>query len=155
MATNITLKVNGQTHQIQTEPETPLLYVLRNQLALNGPKFGCGLTQCGACMVLLDGKATPSCQLPAETVQNQEVTTLEGLLGKNGEPHPVQQAFVEVQAAQCGYCLNGMVMAAVGLLHENRNPDDAAIRTALHRNLCRCGIQPRAIRAIQQAANNL
>lgn len=155
MATNITLRINGKSQNVQTDPDTPLLYVLRNQLALNGPKYGCGLEQCGACMVLLDGKATPSCRLPVAVVQDKEITTLEGLARENGDLHPVQYAFVQEQAAQCGYCTNGMVMAAVSLLNENSNPDEPAIRTALQRNLCRCCIQARVIRAVQSAAKNL
>ena len=155
MATNITLRVNGQPQNIQTDPDTPLLYVLRNQLTLNGPKFGCGLEQCGACMVLLDGKATTSCRLPVSAVQNKEITTLEGLARENGDLHPVQHAFVQEQAAQCGYCTNGMVIASVSLLNENPNPDEPAIRAALQRNLCRCCIQARVMRAVQSAAKNL
>lgn len=155
MTTNITLQVNGQSQTVQVEPDTPLLYVLRNQLALNGPKFGCGLEQCGACMVLLEGKAVPSCRLPVASLQNREITTLEGLTQKNGDLHPVQHAFVEEQAAQCGYCTNGMVIAAVALLNENSAPDEPAIRAALQRNLCRCCVQARVIRAVQLAAKNL
>lgn len=155
MANNITLQVNGKSHSVEIDPSTPLLYVLRNQLALNGPKFGCGLEQCGACMVLLDGKATPSCRIPLAAVQDKEITTLEGLIQENGDLHPVQNAFVQEQAAQCGYCTNGMVMASVALLNENPNPDEPAIRTALERNLCRCSVQARVIRAVQLAAKNL
>jgi nicotinate dehydrogenase subunit A len=155
MATNITLRINGKSQNVQTDPDTPLLYVLRNQLTLNGPKYGCGLEQCGACMVLLDGKATPSCRLPVAAVQDKEITTLEGLARENGNLHPVQYAFVQEQAAQCGYCTNGMVMAAVSLLNDNPNPDEPAIRAALQRNLCRCCIQARVIRAVQLAAKNL
>jgi len=155
MATNITLRINGKSQNVQTDPDTPLLYVLRNQLALNGPKYGCGFEQCGACMVLLDGKAVPSCRLPVTSVQDKEITTLEGLARENGDLHPVQYAFVQEQAAQCGYCTNGMVMAAVSLLNDNPNPDEPAIRAALQRNLCRCCIQARVIRAVQLAAKNL
>ncbi len=155
MATNIILQVNGQSQTVQAEPDTPLLYILRNQLALNGPKFGCGLEQCGACMVLLEGKAVPSCRLPVTAVQGKAITTLEGLVQHNGDLHPVQHAFVEEQAAQCGYCTNGMVIAAVALLNENSAPDETAIRAALQRNLCRCCVQARVIRAVQLAAKNL
>lgn len=155
MATHITLRVNGKSQNIQIDQDTPLLYVLRNQLTLNGPKFGCGLEQCGACMVLLDGKAVTSCRLPVAAAQNREITTLEGLVRENGDLHPVQYAFVQEQAAQCGYCTNGMVMASVSLLNENPNPDEPAIRSALQRNLCRCCVQARAIRAVQAAAKNL
>ena len=175
MAT-IELRVNGKKHSIQADPATPLLYVLRNQLALNGPKYGCGIQQCGACMVLLDGKATPSCMLPVEAIKNSAIVTLEGLAAAVGDGpagaagngpaglvgagpagggntlHPVQKAFVEEQAAQCGYCLNGMVLSAVSLLQENPHPTDAAIRAGMQRALCRCGTQARIIRAIQRAA---
>jgi len=159
MAT-IELRVNGEKHSVQADPATPLLYVLRNQLALNGPKYGCGIQQCGACMVLLDGKATPSCMLPVEAIKNSAIVTLEGLAGAVGSGptgagcplHPVQTAFVEEQAAQCGYCLNGMVLSAVSLLQENPHPDDAAIRAGLQRSLCRCGTQARIIRAVKRAA---
>ena len=155
MATKLTIGVNGKKHTIRVDPSTPLLYVLRNQLALNGPKYGCGLEQCGSCMVLLDGKAVPSCRLPVDEVKDQPIVTLEGLTRKDGELHPVQQAFVQQQAAQCGYCLNGMVIAAVALLAENRHPDDDAIRNGLQRVLCRCGTQARVIRAVNQAANEV
>ena len=152
MAAKITIEVNGKKRTLQVDPATPLLYVLRNQLELNGPKYGCGLEQCGACMVLLNGKAVPSCRIPIDTVKDQSVVTLEGLTKKNGELHPVQQAFVQQQAAQCGYCLNGMVISAVALLEENSQPDEAAIRNGMQRVLCRCGSQARVIRAIKQAA---
>ncbi len=151
MAAKIILEVNGKKRTIQVDPATPLLYVLRNQLELNGPKYGCGLEQCGSCMVLMDGKAVPSCRIPIDAVKDQSVVTLEGLTKKNGELHPVQQAFVQQQAAQCGYCLNGMVISAVALLEENNQPDEAAIRNGLQRVLCRCGSQARVIRAVQQA----
>ena len=155
MATNITLRINGKSQNVQTDQDTPLLYVLRNQLALNGPKYGCGLEQCGACMVLLDGRAVPSCRLPVASVQDKAITTLEGLAQENGDLHPVQYAFVQEQAAQCGYCTSGMVIAAVSLLNDNPTPDEPAIRAALQRNLCRCCIQARVIRAVQLAAKNL
>jgi len=153
MAT-IDLRINGKKHTIQADPATPLLYILRNQLALNGPKFGCGMQQCGACMVLLDGKAQTSCMLPVATVKDRAIVTLEGLAGTNNALHPVQEAFVDQQAAQCGYCLNGMVMSAVSLLHENPHPDEAAIRAGMQRVLCRCGTQARIIRAVKQVAGN-
>ena len=153
MAT-IDLRVNGKKHTIQADPATPLLYVLRNQLALNGPKYGCGMQQCGACMVLRDGKAQTSCMLPVAAVKDRAIVTLEGLAGTNNTLHPVQEAFVNQQAAQCGYCLNGMVMSAVSLLQENPHPDDAAIRTGMQRVLCRCGTQARIVRAVKQAAGN-
>jgi nicotinate dehydrogenase subunit A len=149
------LHVNGSQKTVDTEPDTPLLYVLRDYLELNGPKFGCGLSQCGACMVLLDGRATTSCMIPVSSIGNTEITTLEGLADSNGKLHAVQAAFVQEQAAQCGYCLNGMVMAAVDLLSKNPQPDDTAIREALQFNLCRCGTHTRIIKAVQRAAQTL
>jgi len=154
MIATIDLRVNGKNHTIQADPATPLLYVLRNQLELNGPKYGCGMQQCGACMVLLDGKATTSCTLPVEAIKGKAIVTLEGLAVTGNGLHPVQEAFVSQQAAQCGYCLNGMVMSAVSLLQENPHPDDAAIRSGMQRVLCRCGTQARIIRAVKQAAGN-
>ena len=154
MMATIDLRVNGKSHTIQADPATPLLYVLRNQLELNGPKYGCGMQQCGACMVLLDGKATTSCTLPVEAIKGKAIVTLEGLAVAGNTLHPVQEAFVSQQAAQCGYCLNGMVMSAVSLLQENPHPDDAAIRSGMQRVLCRCGTQARIIRAIRQAAGS-
>jgi nicotinate dehydrogenase subunit A len=154
MMATFDLRINGKKHSIQADPATPLLYVLRNQLALNGPKYGCGMQQCGACMVLLDGKAATSCMLPVADVKDRAIVTLEGLAGTNNALHPVQEAFVNQQAAQCGYCLNGMVMSAVSLLQGNPHPDDAAIRTGMQRVLCRCGTQARIIRAVKQAAGN-
>ena len=152
MMVTIDLFVNGKKHAIQADPATPLLYILRNQLALNGPKYGCGMQQCGACMVLLDGKAQPSCILPVQAVKNSPITTLEGLAGANNNLHPVQEAFVHEQAAQCGYCLNGMVISAVSLLQENPHPDNAAICAGMQQALCRCGTQARIIRAVKRAA---
>ncbi|WP_234736990.1 (2Fe-2S)-binding protein [Tellurirhabdus bombi] len=152
--TDVTIHVNGKDHTVQIDPATPLLYVLRNKLELNGPKYGCGLEQCGACMVLLDGKAAPSCLIPVSTVTAKKIVTLEGLT-KNGQLHPVQKAFVHQQAAQCGYCLNGMVISAVSLLMENKKPDEAAIREGMQRVLCRCSVQPRVMRAIAEAAKEL
>jgi nicotinate dehydrogenase subunit A len=153
MSDTIQLQVNGKKLAVQADPATPLLYVLRNQLQLNGPKFGCGLQQCGACMVLLNGKAQPSCMIPVSAVKEQTIVTLEGLT-KDNRLHPVQEAFVQEQAAQCGYCLNGMVISAVALLAENPKPDDAAIREGLERSLCRCGTQSRIIRAVKRAAGS-
>lgn len=152
MQESLSLQVNGQEHTITVDPSTPLLYVLRNQLALNGPKFGCGLEQCGACMVLIDGAAAPSCRLPVAAVQDRSITTLKGLMD-DGALHPVQEAFVQEQAAQCGYCLNGMVISAVALLSDNPDPDRSAIDEALHDNLCRCGTHTRFRRAIRRAAD--
>jgi len=155
MPATIQLQVNGKTHSLQVDPETPLLYVLRNQLQLNGPKYGCGLQQCGACMVLLNGKAEPSCMLPVSAVQHKTITTLEGLAKDENTLHPVQDAFVKEQAAQCGYCLNGMVISAVALLNENPRPDDKAIREGLYRSLCRCGTHTRIIKAVKRASGQL
>lgn len=150
MSTVFNLKVNGSTHRIESDASTPMLYILRNDLGLNGPRFGCGLQQCGACMVLLDGIAHPSCMIPVSVVANQSITTLEGL-GDGEKMHPVQEAFVNEQAAQCGYCLNGMVISAVSLLSVNSTPTDEEIKEGLQRCLCRCGTQSRAIRAIKKA----
>lgn len=133
------------------EPATPLLYVLRNDLGLSGPRFGCGLGQCGACSVLIDGNVTRSCLIPAASVQGAAITTLEGL-GQPDSPHPVQAAFVAEQAAQCGYCSNGMILAAAALLERNPNPSDAEIRQALDGHLCRCGTHTRILRAVRRAA---
>jgi nicotinate dehydrogenase subunit A len=147
----INLKVNGVSSSVPAEPDTPLLYVLRNDLELNGAKFGCGLAQCGACAVLIDGKATPSCVTPVSAVAASEITTIEGL-GTIAKPHPLQTAFIEEQAAQCGYCTNGMIMAAKELLDRNPRPTEADVRTALATNLCRCGTHNRIIRAVLRAA---
>ena len=149
MATQIT--VNGTQQTVNATPDTPLLYVLRNDLALNGPKFGCGLSQCGACTVLLNGRAVRSCVLPLSRVGDQPVTTLEGL-GTPSAPHPLQQAFLDEQAGECAYCMNGMLMVAAGLLAQNPSPSEADIKQALNGNLCRCGSQPRIVRAVQRAA---
>jgi len=147
----INLKVNGVSSSVPAEPDTPLLYVLRNDLELNGAKFGCGLAQCGACTVLIDGKATPSCVTPISAVAASEITTIEGL-GSIANPHPLQTAFIEEQAAQCGYCTNGMIMAAKELLDRNPQPSEADVRAALATNLCRCGTHNRIIRAVLRAA---
>jgi nicotinate dehydrogenase subunit A len=152
MKETFTLKVNGKSHSVTINPSTPLLYVLRNQLELNGPKYGCGLQQCGACLVLIDGKAQPSCMIGAKSAKDHTITTLEGILKDKHTLHPVQEAFVKEQAAQCGYCLNGMVLSAVSLLNENAKPNDKEIREALQRNLCRCGTHARIIKAVKRAA---
>ena len=152
------LSVNGQPCELSAEvtAQATLLHVLRNDLRLNGPKYGCGLGQCGACTVLVDGVAARACVIPAQGVAGREVTTLEGLPARHaaacGALHPVQQAFVDAQAAQCGYCLNGMVMMAVALLERNPDPDETAIRRELSGNLCRCGTHVQIIRAVQRAA---
>jgi nicotinate dehydrogenase subunit A len=148
----ISLKVNGKSRVVETDPSTPLLYILRGELALQGPKFGCGLSQCGACTVIMEGKSIRSCSLPVSAAQNREITTLEGL-GSVANPHPIQQAFIDEQAAQCGYCMNGMVMNTKVLLDKNPHPTDTDIKQALSGNLCRCGSYLRIIRAIQRAAN--
>ena len=151
MEDTVSLKVNGNNHIVEVEPDTPLLYVLRNNLLLNGPKYGCGLELCGSCMVLINGKATPSCRMPCTTAAKFDIITLEGL-GNAEALHPIQKAFVEEQAAQCGYCMNGMIMCAKSLLEENRNPSDDEIRLALQRVLCRCGTHTRMINAVKRAA---
>ncbi|HET8522643.1 MAG TPA: (2Fe-2S)-binding protein [Thermomicrobiales bacterium] len=150
-SSGLTITVNGQHHQVTATPDTPLLYVLRDELELNGPKFGCGLSQCGACTVHLNGKAIRSCVTPVSEAANAEVTTLEGL-GTNGQPSVIQQAFIEEQAAQCGYCINGMMMTSAAFLKENPHPSDTEIRQALTANLCRCGTHLRIIRAVKRAA---
>src|SRR5438093_2735764 len=150
----ITLVVNGQTVRFDTQPEPPLLYVLRYNLALNGPKFGCGLGQCGACTVLMNGQAVRSCSVPLAKAAGFRITTLEGL-GSSGAPHPLQKAFIEEQAAQCGYCINGMIMSAKALLDQNPHPTEAEIREALAGNLCRCGTHNRIVRAVQRAAKEM
>jgi len=149
----ISLKVNGSQRTVPAEADTQLLYVLRNDLALNGAKFGCGLAQCGACTVLLDGKATRSCITEIGTIGEAEITTIEGL-GTVDKPHPLQQAFIDTQAAQCGYCINGMIMTAKELLDQNPHPAAAEVREALAQNLCRCGTHGRIIRAVLRAAEN-
>jgi nicotinate dehydrogenase subunit A len=145
------LKVNGREHETTAAADAPLLNVLRNDLALNGPKFGCGLGECGACTVLIDGVPARSCVIPVGGVQHRNVTTLEGL-GEAGRLHPVQQAFIDAQGAQCGYCLNGMVMATKALLDRNPQPDEAQIRAALRYQLCRCGTHMEILAAVRRAA---
>jgi nicotinate dehydrogenase subunit A len=149
MKSSFKIKVNSKEHQVEAEASTPLLYILRNDLGLNGPKFGCGLQQCGACMVLLNGEANPSCIIPISVVAGYAITTIEGL-EQNDKLHPVQQAFIDEQAAQCGFCLNGLVMSAVSLLNANPHPAEQEIREGLQRCLCRCGTQSRALRAIKK-----
>ena len=144
------LVVNGKTRVVEADSDTPLLYVLRENLALNGPRFGCGLAQCGACTVHLDGAPVRSCVTPVSAVKGK-VTTLEGL-GSTKKPHPVQKAFIEEQAVQCGYCANGMIMTAAALLEQKKNPSEAEIRDALAGNLCRCGTHQRIVAAVQRAA---
>jgi nicotinate dehydrogenase subunit A len=148
------LNVNGQSREVTAEATTPLLYVLRNDLELNGPKFGCGLGQCGTCMVLVDGVAVRSCQRPVGTVGDNAITTLEGL-GTPDALHPLQKAFIDEQAMQCGYCINGMIMSAAALLDRNPEANEAEIKEALGRNLCRCGSHNRIVRAIERAAREM
>ncbi|HEY0336085.1 MAG TPA: (2Fe-2S)-binding protein [Burkholderiales bacterium] len=148
----VTLNVNGKTANVEVDDRNmPLLYALRNDLALRGPRFGCGLAQCGACTVHIDGKAVRSCVYPVSSVGNAKVTTLEGL-GTSQHLHPLQQAFIYEQAVQCGYCINGMIMQAKALLDTNPHPTDADIKDALARNLCRCGTHLRIVRAVKRAA---
>jgi len=147
----VTLKVNGSQRTVPVGPDAPLLYVLRNDLGLNGAKFGCGLAQCGACTVLLDGRAVRSCITEIGSIGTAEVTTIEGL-GTIDKPHPLQQAFIDEQAAQCGYCINGMIMTAKDLLDQNPHPSAAEVREALAGILCRCGTHGRIVRAVLRAA---
>jgi nicotinate dehydrogenase subunit A len=150
----LTLNVNAHKQVVDIAPDTPLLYALRNDLQLNGPKFGCGLAQCGACTVHIDGEVARACVTPVGSVAGKKITTIEGL-GTADQPDPVQAAFIAEQAGQCGYCLNGMVMATSALLKTNKNPSDADIRAALNGNLCRCGTHVRILRAVKRAANSL
>ena len=147
----INLNVNGVPRSVTAEPDTPLLYVLRNDFELNGAKYGCGLAQCGACTVLIDGRAVRSCVTPISALEKSEITTIEGL-GTIDKPHALQQAFIEEQAAQCGYCTNGMIMSAKELLDRNPKPSEPDVRAALAGNLCRCGTHNRIIRAGLRAA---
>ena len=152
MAQRKSLNVNGKSVRITIDdPEMPLLYALRDNLALRGPRFGCGLGQCGACTVHVDGKAVRSCQMPLSGITTQRIVTLEGL-GSPQQPHPVQKAFIDAQAAQCGYCINGMIMESAALLTTNKKPSDADIKNALANNLCRCGTHVRIIAAVKRAA---
>jgi nicotinate dehydrogenase subunit A len=148
---DLTINVNGMPHPVDADAETPLLYVLRNDLKLKGARFGCGLGQCGSCLVIIDGKAVPSCDIPVSAVAGKAVTTIEGI-GSGDRLHPLQQAFIEEQAAQCGYCISGIIMAAKALLDANPRPSDDEIKAALARNLCRCGTHQRILRAIRRAA---
>jgi nicotinate dehydrogenase subunit A len=147
----IELRVNGRVHRVDDDPQTPLLYVLRDDLGLNAAKFGCGLGQCGACTVMVDGKAVYSCITPVAAIGNREVRTVEGL-GTVDKPGPMQRAFIEAQAAQCGYCIPGMMMRAQALLESNPQAGAAEIRAALQPNLCRCGTHMRILKAVERAA---
>jgi nicotinate dehydrogenase subunit A len=151
MPQSFTLNVNGAARSVSVEPDAPLLYVLRNDLELSGPRFGCGLAQCGACTVLLDGRPARSCSTPVSAAGAKEIVTLEGL-GSKDRLHPLQKAFIEEQAAQCGYCTNGMIMSAKALLDRNPRPSEAQIKKALAANLCRCGTHNRVVRAVLRAA---
>jgi nicotinate dehydrogenase subunit A len=147
----ISFRVNGKNRVVNADPECPLLYILRNDLQLNGPKFGCGLAQCGSCTVIMDGNAIRSCVTPVNAARNRSVTTLEGL-GSTKKLHPIQKAFVDEQALQCGYCINGMIMSAKALLDKNPKPTDSQIKEALAGNLCRCGTHTRIVRAVKRAS---
>ena len=149
----IELSINGNSVSVDVDADTPLLEVLRNDVEINGPKFGCGLAQCGACAVLLDGVSVRSCVLPVASVAGKDITTLEGL-GNAEDPHPLQQAFIEEQALQCGYCASGVITTAAALLQANPSPTDAEIKQALSGHLCRCGAYPRMVKAITKAAGN-
>ena len=145
------LTVNGESRVVDVDPDTPLLYVLRDNLALKGPKFGCGLAQCGACTVHVAGEAVRSCMLAIDTLAGRAITTLEGL-GTSAKPSKLQQAFIDEQAAQCGYCVNGMIMTSAALLAKNTSPSESDIRAALADNLCRCGTHKRIVAAVKRAA---
>jgi nicotinate dehydrogenase subunit A len=149
-----TLRVNGDTRAVAVDPDTPLLYVLRNDLELNGPKYGCGLAQCGACTVLIDGRPALSCVTPTSAAARGQITTIEGL-GSMEKLHPLQRAFIAEQACQCGFCGNGMVMAAKALLDGNPRPSEPDIKQALNGHLCRCASHNRIIRAVQRAAREM
>ena len=146
------LTVNGSVRSVDAKPDTPLLYVLRNELGLVGSRFGCGSGQCGACFVLVDGRPMASCDMPASFAEGKKITTIEGL-GGNGELHPVQRALIAEQAAQCGYCMSGIAVAAAALLASNRKPTEQQVREALDKHLCRCGSHNRVVRAVMRAAH--
>ena len=148
------LEVNGKRHSVSAPPDTPLLYVLRNDLGLVGSRFGCGTGQCGACFVMVEGKAMPSCDAPLWSVEKKRITTVEGL-GRDGELHPVQKALLAEQAGQCAYCISGIAVNAAALLAENRNPSEQQVKAALDRNLCRCGVHNRVVRAVLRAAKEM
>ncbi len=147
----IKITVNGRAHEVTADEETPLLYVLRNEAGCKGVRYGCGLGQCGSCTVIIDGKPVQSCDLPVSAVAGKSITTIEGI-GSVDHPHPLQRAFVEEQAAQCGYCATGIIMSAKALLDVNASPSDAEVKEALSKNLCRCGTHQRILRAVKRAA---
>jgi nicotinate dehydrogenase subunit A len=151
MDEDVALEVNGRTHRVRVDPDTPLLYILRNDLGLTGAKFGCGLEQCGSCKVLVDGAALPTCRAPVGSFRGSAIVTIEGL-GDPGHLHPIQRAFVEEEAAQCGYCIPGMIIGAKALLDANPDPTDDEIRAALAIHLCRCGTHDRIVKAVRRAA---
>ena len=151
MAEAIRLRVNGADHAVRAHPDTPLLYVLRNDLGLKGTRFGCGNGECGACYVMMDGRAVASCDTPLWSAAGKDIVTVEGL-GREGSLHPLQQAFIDEQAMQCGYCASGIMMSAAALLANNKSPTEAEIRAALDKNLCRCGSHNRIVRAVRRAA---
>ena len=156
MAETFKLRVNGRDHEVKAEPNTPLLYILRNDLKLKGTRFGCGAGQCGACNVLFDGNPVPSCDTPLWSAAGHDITTVEGIGGPDAARlHPVQQAFIDEQAIQCGYCIDGIIVSAVALLRREKDPSDAQIAAALDRNLCRCGTHVRIFRAIRAAARKM
>ncbi len=147
----IQITVNGRAMSVTAEDETPLMYVLRNDAGCKGVRYGCGLGQCGACTVIIDGKPVQSCDVPVSAVAGKAITTIEGI-GSDAHPHPLQRAFVEEQAAQCGYCATGIIMSAKALLDVNASPSDAELKEALSKNLCRCGTHQRILRAVKRAA---
>src|SRR5271168_1719089 len=151
MTEKLTLDVNGTVHQIDADPDMPLLYALRNDIGLNNPRFGCGLAQCGACTVLVDGQPTRSCVTPVSSIGGSKVTTLAGL-GTPDKPHPLQTAYVEEQVPQCGYCINGWILTAAAFLRDNPKPTEAAIKEALTGLKCRCGTHLSILRAVKSAA---
>jgi nicotinate dehydrogenase subunit A len=148
------LTVNGKNREVEADADTPLLYVLRDELELKGPRFGCGLGQCGACTVHIDGEAVRSCVYPASAAAGHKLTTLEGL-GTSAKPHPVQQAFIDEQAAQCGYCINGMIMQAEAFLRKHPKPSEEQVKSELANNLCRCGTHVRIVKAVMRAAKEM
>jgi len=150
----IEITVNGRMHRVTAEEETPLLYVLRNEAGCKGVRYGCGLGQCGSCTVIIDGKAVQSCDVPLSAVAGKSITTIEGI-GSVDHPHPLQRAFVEEQAAQCGYCATGIIMSAKALLDANVSPTDEQLKEALSKNLCRCGTHQRILRAVKRAATEM
>ena len=150
----IKITVNGRAHNVAADDETPLLYVLRNEAGCKGVRYGCGLGQCGTCTVIIDGKPVQSCDVPVSAVAGQSITTIEGI-GSVDHPHPLQRAFVDEQAAQCGYCATGIIMSAKALLDVNASPSDAELKEALAKNLCRCGTHQRILRAVKRAATEM